>query len=741
MAKNIVLLSDGTGNSAGKLFKTNVWRLYQALDLTGGSQIARYNDGVGTSSFKPLAILGGAVGWGLKRNVLDLYTFVCRNHQPGDDIYAFGFSRGAFTIRVLIGLIAREGLLPFTTEAELKRGAKAAYRAYRQQRYKSALRVEAPFRAVRDTAIRAGAALGGRPAARGAERHRVRIRFLGLWDTVDAYGLPVDELQRAWDTYFWPLSMPDRTLSSIVTRARHAVSLDDERNTFHPMLWDESAEPLAAHLDQERISQVWFAGVHSNVGGGYPDDALSNVPLDWMLGEAEKNGLRFKAGARRDVQAAVDIRGRIYDSRHGLGGYYRYNPRKIENLANDAFNKVSVPRPKIHESALQRIRSGTDGYAPIVLPEHYAVVTAAGNILAGGHNPFEHPTQSTSRAHEQERAWNWVWGRRVVYFLTVFASVYLAILPIGRPSKLGGCSSGLCFLSSAIGMIGSFLPAFATPWVETYKANPGLFALRAGLVVCLLLAGGWLQAKITARMRRIWNPIIAAGPRPVANPQPAPRDLLYRLRSHPAYKAFWRALTQRVLPFLFLLLIVVAVPTAVSRGFFSVASSMGWVCKGSPPPLAPTPAKDPFQTRLLCWPSGILLDAGVRYRLEVEITEPWRDSWIATDLGGFGSRQVSPAMLLGVPIRRALSQPWFKPIARIGATGSDEYPLDPTVPFAPGDDKKMLVTELTARTSGELFLYVNDAVIGLPFALDVFYRNNHGQAKVTVARVRPIGAP
>src|SRR6202521_3015548 len=93
MAKNIVVLSDGTGNSAAKIWKTNVWRLYEALDLSDGSQIARYDDGVGTSSFKPIAILGGALGYGLKRNVIALYCFLCLHYKAGDQIYAFGFSR------------------------------------------------------------------------------------------------------------------------------------------------------------------------------------------------------------------------------------------------------------------------------------------------------------------------------------------------------------------------------------------------------------------------------------------------------------------------------------------------------------------------------------------------------------------------------------------------------------------------------------------------------------------------
>jgi uncharacterized protein (DUF2235 family) len=99
MAKNIVLLSDGTGNSAGKVFKTNVWRWYQALDLAQNNpdgtpaQIAYYDGGVGSSAFKPLAIIGGAFGWGLKRNVIDLYTYLCRNYQDGDH-HAPGRSEG-----------------------------------------------------------------------------------------------------------------------------------------------------------------------------------------------------------------------------------------------------------------------------------------------------------------------------------------------------------------------------------------------------------------------------------------------------------------------------------------------------------------------------------------------------------------------------------------------------------------------------------------------------------------------
>src|SRR3979490_2474748 len=112
MSKNIILLSDGTGNSSAKIFKTNVWRLFQALDLTEPEkQIAFYDNGVGTSSFKLFAVLGGVFGFGLKRNVIAIYSFCCRNYVNGDKIYGFGFSRGAFTMRVVAGLIARQGLV------------------------------------------------------------------------------------------------------------------------------------------------------------------------------------------------------------------------------------------------------------------------------------------------------------------------------------------------------------------------------------------------------------------------------------------------------------------------------------------------------------------------------------------------------------------------------------------------------------------------------------------------------
>ena len=266
MPKNIVLLSDGTGNAAASIWRTNVWRVFQAIDLTNSDQVARYDDGVGTSSFKPVAILGGGFGWGLKRNVIDLYKFLCRNYSPGANIYAFGFSRGAFTIRVLIGLIAREGLVPFTTQDDLDTNAIAAYRAFRSARYRTT--AGAFLRPFRDAWVfLKNWVLGRERYSSGKNIKDVSIRFLGLWDTVAAYGLPVEEWTIGIDRYLWPLELPDRKPWSNIERACHALSIDDERTTFYPVLWDESSVAPA------KISQVWFAGMHANVGGGYPDDS------------------------------------------------------------------------------------------------------------------------------------------------------------------------------------------------------------------------------------------------------------------------------------------------------------------------------------------------------------------------------------------------------------------------------------------------------------------------------------
>lgn len=392
MAKNIILLSDGTGNAASSVWRTNVWRMFQALNLQNNDQVAKYDDGVGTSSFVPLAILGGAFGWGLKRNVLDMYKFVCRNYESGDRIFLFGFSRGAFTVRVLAGLILHQGLIPKGSESQLHDQARKAYRAYRANRYHSKLCLEAPFRIIRNWGASIRDFLGQRRPYNSAENITVpNIELVGVWDTVAAYGLPIDEMTRGFSNWIWPLELPDRELSLRVNYARHALAVDDERTTFHPMLWNEPVEAVAADegkpLSEQRLVQIWFAGMHANVGGGYPDDALAYIPYLWMMREAAARGLIFKQqpaddpDAIRVAQSACDKDGRLYDSRAGVGSYYRYGPRNVAALCNDTDHGVCVQTPKIHESVFGRIDSGCNAYAPIGLPSNYVVVTDGGQII------------------------------------------------------------------------------------------------------------------------------------------------------------------------------------------------------------------------------------------------------------------------------------------------------------------------------------------------------------------------
>src|SRR3954447_1731690 len=438
MARKIVVLSDGTGNSSAAVWRTNVWRTFEALDLSGSDQVAFYDDGVGTSSFKPMAILGGAFGLGLRRNVIALYKFACRNYREADDeLFGFGFSRGAFTIRIVMGLIDSQGLVKADNEAELHSLASAAYRAYRRDRYPN-LKFEAPYQWLRNKF--------GPHYPPPEVRRNVKIRFVGVWDTVAAYGMPVYEMTAGIHKYLWPIELPDNHLSKSITRACQALALDEERTTFHPQLWNEAtgnavdddaalaAPPGPRFIKDERLSQVWFSGVHTNVGGGYPDDALAYIPFVWMISEARRCGLKFKSDHAneppdpdrmiadpdtfKNAVSRQDKDGRLYDPRKGVGGYYRYGPRKLvphfyresRKLEED---EVEIERAKIHESVFRRIDNHAQAYAPVGLPPYYDVVKEDGEIVspdtfkvAADRPPFETLEAAGKRAEAQEHVWN-----------------------------------------------------------------------------------------------------------------------------------------------------------------------------------------------------------------------------------------------------------------------------------------------------------------------------------------------
>jgi hypothetical protein len=506
--KRIILLSDGTGNSASKVWKSNVWRVFESLDLRGSEQVAFYDDGVGTSSFKPLAILGGVFGWGLKRNVLDIYKFLCLNYKEGDQIFAFGFSRGAFTIRVLIGLVLSQNLVTGATDAEVYRNAKMAYRAYRRERFHTILRIESVLRVMRDAVL----FIFGARYDKAKNTEVKQIEFLGLWDTVAAYGLPLDEMARGVSQWILPLELSNRKFDTRIQRACHALSLDDERTTFHPVLWNEKGVPAVV------LTQVWFAGVHSNVGGGYPDDSLAYIPLYWIMTEAESRGVAFKTKPNKpddpDPDMMVHARwrrdkdGRLYDSRNGLGGYYRYGPRKIEDLNHMKFSRrehdfVDNETTIIHETAIQRAITGAHRYAPIGIPASYQVMSDTG---IRPQSDYEQAAAVAERCEGQKFIWNQVWRRRVIYFITVFASIYLALYPlVVTTDSSGEFTTRLHLVSTAIRALNSFLPSALSLWIEAYARDPSHFVVLGCLVVLLIWLGVRLGTKIEERMERIWR--------------------------------------------------------------------------------------------------------------------------------------------------------------------------------------------------------------------------------------------
>jgi uncharacterized protein (DUF2235 family) len=545
MTKKIILLSDGTGNAAGKVWRTNVWRLFQHLELKGAGQIAIYDDGVGTSNFKPLALLGGVFGWGLKRNVLNLYKFLCRNYLAGDQIYAFGFSRGAFTIRVVAGLALNQGLPNFLNETDLDRKARAAYRAYCHNKY-SAWNLQYPFRLLRY--------LWDKTFYTPCERKISEIEFVGLWDTVAAYGLPIDEMTRGVNRWLWPLELPNRDFHPAIRKARHALAIDDERATFHPVLWNENAantvqsgQSRETKAEGEKLLQVWFTGMHSNVGGGYPDDSLANVSLAWMMAEAKLAKLAFKdtPGAEPDAllstDSAKDKDGRLYDSRSGLGGYYRYSPRKMAEFydamppsvdakgqpSKDAKGKPFKPVPKIHESVFGRIRVGAHLYAPIGLPADYEIVTTKDVMVNTAPPPLfedvlpriepnaDQPdicdnlaegSAAATRHAAQQGIWDIVWRKRVIYFLTVFVTGYLLLYPLFRDNyAFQELRTPLRMVSDIIRMLGTVLPSMASRWVDAYARDPAWFMVWAFLVGFLLWISARLGGSINDRMRLLWT--------------------------------------------------------------------------------------------------------------------------------------------------------------------------------------------------------------------------------------------
>lgn len=329
MKKRIIVCCDGTWNTPdakenGASCASNVAKIAELISPVGKmdgderEQITYYHEGVGTGDLKD-KITGGAFGVGISKNIQDCYRFLVSNYLPEDEIWLFGFSRGAYTARSIVGLIRNSGLL---TKENLDM-LPEAYRLYRDRSDRT------------------------HPNSDKAKKFRnyfslpdgkVDIHFLGVWDTVGSLGVPGFLLHELLDDQW---EFHDVTLSSIVKNAYHALAIDEQREDFRPCLWDAPAGTAG--------EQVWFPGAHSDVGGGYAESALSDCALSWMMCKAENCGLAFDA---INVPIKPDCSGMLHESKKGFFETRGTFVRKIDQPLSIA--------------ATERIKGGS--YQPKNLP-------------------------------------------------------------------------------------------------------------------------------------------------------------------------------------------------------------------------------------------------------------------------------------------------------------------------------------------------------------------------------------
>ncbi|GAB91471.1 DUF2235 domain-containing protein [Gordonia rhizosphera] len=265
MPKRLVVCCDGTWNTFGQKNPTNVVKIGKAVRVGVRDGVEQpkplYVAGVGTKWWEKIG--GGAAGFGLSKNLKEGYQDIVGVFEPGDEIFLFGFSRGAYTARSLAGFIRNCGILKREHRNRLEEGF-ALYRD-RTDETKPDAQKSIEFRA--------------------KYSHESGIRFIGVWDTVGSLGIPIkgrlaDKVNQRW-------AFHDVKLSNSVEAAYHALAIDEKRGPFEPTLW----KPMPGRKETQSLEQVWFSGVHCNVGGGYASSELSDIPLIWMMQQARNHGL------------------------------------------------------------------------------------------------------------------------------------------------------------------------------------------------------------------------------------------------------------------------------------------------------------------------------------------------------------------------------------------------------------------------------------------------------------------
>jgi uncharacterized protein (DUF2235 family) len=359
VSRRLIVCCDGTWNDPAD--RTHIKRIDEMVapqDATGIVQLHQYFPGVGVIPGSRL--LGGIFGYGLSERVREAYRWLAERYQEGDEIFAFGFSRGAYTVRSLGGFINYAGLLA-PAQLDLLPSAYAAYRLPAEQRATHPFQRQLPELAAL----------------------RPWIRFLGVFDTVGALGVPLPWLKKLLDRN---VEFHDTQLSSIIECACQALGIDERRGPYRPTLWTGAPRPLVrpdGRAVEQQVHQVWFAGVHSDVGGGYPEPALGNLALEWMLMRARACGLALDG----ELRPPPDPAGSLHDSftrgwwlAHQLPSIDEHvrpiGPSQRRARRDTPAHEHAVIGERLHPSALdrhsgaaaQRLRGPQWPYQPKTLP-------------------------------------------------------------------------------------------------------------------------------------------------------------------------------------------------------------------------------------------------------------------------------------------------------------------------------------------------------------------------------------
>lgn len=357
--KRIVVLCDGTWNSPDIADTTHLPELAVALE-TGPHQVVKYFSGVGVNDdarFETFfarginKVLGGATGWGLGAKVKAAYTAIAEIYEPGDEIYLFGFSRGAFTARSVAGMIRKCGIVDDTSASGIKR----AFRLYRKAGKGN--HPDMPnIQAERARISPRFATSEKDQKARLKPAPLVNIAYLGVWDTVGARGIPVaifGFVAALWNRQY---QFHDMQLSSLVASARHAVACDERRVFYEPTLWDNMDDLNARRRDAQggaAYRQMWFVGDHAIIGGSANTDALSRITMHWVAEGAPALTYRDGMDPTTDGADHLFVSPRLTD------------PRGVYAIAQNLLAWRSGPErdTDLHESTRNRLRDLAD-YRP-----------------------------------------------------------------------------------------------------------------------------------------------------------------------------------------------------------------------------------------------------------------------------------------------------------------------------------------------------------------------------------------